>query len=161
MVRIKGANSDYKYDAGDPQQPIKEDKSADPLYMEIFICPNDQPSKIEKHEGDSYCKGTDKDCPSPDKKGHAKVRLDQKEGIILSVKDTDALKVSDEKISMFEPQNNKENSKENSQELTITKKTNSKEITIKFGKAEISLNSNGDIKLKGKLYIDDKPVIPT
>ncbi len=53
MVRIKGANSDYKY-VGDPEQPIKEDKSADPLYMEIFLCPNDQPSKIEQHEGESY-----------------------------------------------------------------------------------------------------------
>ena len=132
MVRIKGANSDYQYDAGDPQQPIKEDKSADPLYMEIFICPNDQPSKIEKHEGDKYCKGTDKHCPSPEKKGHAKVRLDQKEGIVLSVKDTDALKVSDEENHYFlnlrriyenSKESSKENSKENSQELTITKKS--------------------------------------
>lgn len=139
MVRIKGANSDYKY-VGDPQQPIAEDKTQD-LYMELFICPNDQPSKIEQHEGENYCQGTDQDCPSQEKKGHAKIRLDQTQGIILSVKNTEAVKVSDQKIVLQlgnTPQDN-------------TIEMTSEEISLQTKQAKISLKSNGDIELQGKV----------
>lgn len=88
MVRIKGANSDYVY-TGNPQQPIEENKEADPLYLKIFICPNDMPSRIEKPHANGWCEGTDHQCPddSPDKKaGHAMICLDEKEGISLETK---------------------------------------------------------------------------
>ena len=52
MVRIKGANSDYTYTGTPEDAPIQENKQADPLFMELFLCPNDQPSRVEKHEGD-------------------------------------------------------------------------------------------------------------
>ncbi|MEM1167566.1 MAG: hypothetical protein AAGJ08_00350 [Cyanobacteria bacterium P01_H01_bin.35] len=148
MVRIKGANSDYKY-VGNAEEPIKEDKSADPLYMEIFICPNDQPSKIEQHEGESYCQGTDKDCPSQEKTGHAKIRLDQEQGIILSVKDTEALQVTDGEVGIFD------------KALVIKRdRQNTSGLIIQFGEAQISLKDNGEIELQGKVSITGELVLP-
>ncbi|MEG3839837.1 hypothetical protein [Microcoleus sp. herbarium14] len=85
MVRIKGANSDYVY-TGNPEQPIEEKKDADPLYLKIFICPNDMPSRIEKPHANGWCEGTDGTCPDdkPSKKsGHAMICLDEKDGISL------------------------------------------------------------------------------
>ncbi|MEM7713195.1 MAG: hypothetical protein AAF349_06375 [Cyanobacteria bacterium P01_A01_bin.68] len=146
MVRIKGANSDYKYVADNPQQPIQEDKKASPLYMELFICPNDMPSKVEPNDG-HYCQGTDENCPSQENNGHAKIRLDQKQGIILSVKNTEALRVSDEKIVLQVEPTEKEN--QSSTKIEIT----SDEINLKVGQTEICLKSNGDIELKGKVSI--------
>ncbi len=84
MVRIKGANSDYVYDTG--SQTIQENLNADPLYLEIFICPNDMPSRIEKPHAKGFCEGTDETCPDPKKSGHAKICLDQKDGISLVTK---------------------------------------------------------------------------
>ena len=141
MVRIKGANSDYKY-VKDSQQSIKEDKQADPLYMELFICPNDMPSRVEANDG-NYCRGTDEQCPSREKDGHAKIRLDQQQGIILSVKDTEALKVAEQKIVL---QIGKANTKiEITPEATI----------LQTGKAKICLRSNGEIELQGKVLTDN------
>ena len=153
MVRIKGANSDYKYVAGDPQQPIQEDKKASPLYMELFICPNDMPSKVEPNDG-NYCQGTDENCPSQENNGHAKIRLDQKQGIILSVKNTEALRVSDEKIVLQLNGTEKENQASTKIEIT------SDEINLKAGKTQVCLKSNGDIELKGKVTITGDFVLP-
>lgn len=101
MVRIKGANSDYTYVGSPAEAPIRENKRASPLYLEIFLCPNDMPSSVEApHEG-HWCQGTDGDCPSeaPRQTGHAKIRLDQHSGITLSARDTPALRVSDQRIT--------------------------------------------------------------
>jgi hypothetical protein len=142
MVRIKGANSDYVY-TGNPEQPIQEQKDADPLYLEIFICPNDMPSRIEKHEGNRYCEGIDETCPdtSPNKKsGHAKIRLDQKTGISLVTKNQIVAKGNfaveidpDKKL------------------IEVT----DKEITVSLGGTTIKILDNGDIQLSGE---NDKPV---
>jgi hypothetical protein len=100
MVRIKGANSDYTYVGSPAEAPIRENKRASPLYLEIFLCPNDMPSSVEAHEG-HWCQGTDGDCPAEEHRqaGHAKIRLDQKSGITLSARDTPALRVSDQRIT--------------------------------------------------------------
>lgn len=105
MVRIKGANSDYTY-VGTPQEaPIQEDKRASPLYLEIFLCPNDMPSRVEAPHGGkqgAWCNGTDHHCPAPTgeirQTGHAKIRLDQERGILLSTKDTEVLQLSEQGI---------------------------------------------------------------
>jgi len=82
MVRIKGANSDYVY-TGNPQELIKEQKDADPLYLKIFICPYDMPSRVEPNHGD-VCEGTDEACPQGENSaGHALICLHEKEGISL------------------------------------------------------------------------------
>jgi hypothetical protein len=80
-VRIKGVNSDYTFDVGAGQ--IVENKSADPLYLKIFICPNQMPSRIEPPHHGHWCEGTDADCPAPDQAGHALISLHQYEGIAL------------------------------------------------------------------------------
>ena len=147
MVRIKGANSDYEY-VGDPQQPIKEDKNAAPLYMELFICPNDMPSRVEQHQGEDYCQGTDAQCPSQEQHGHAKIRLDQQQGIILSVKDTEALKVSDQKIVLQVGAAN------TNIEITST------EIKLRTGKAQVCLQNNGEIALHGQVTIAGDLTLP-
>jgi hypothetical protein len=82
MVRIKGTNSDYVY-TGNPQELIKEQKDADPLYLKIFICPYDMPSRVEPNNGE-VCEGTDEECPQGENSaGHALICLHEKEGISL------------------------------------------------------------------------------
>ncbi|MFQ4135471.1 hypothetical protein PGN35_004055 [Nodosilinea sp. PGN35] len=101
MVRIKGANSDYTYVGSPAAAPIRENKRASPLYLEIFLCPNDMPSSVEApHEG-HWCQGTDGGCPAGEHRqaGHAKIRLDQHSGITLSARDTPALRVSERQIT--------------------------------------------------------------
>jgi hypothetical protein len=85
MVRIKGSNSDYVFDLGTGQ--IQEQSKDQPVYLKIFVCPNDMPSQVEKPYGDkagNWCQGTDAECPDPNKKnGHALICLHQTEGIAL------------------------------------------------------------------------------
>ena len=103
MVRIKGSNSDYTY-VGDPvEAPIQENKDVSPLFMEIFVCPNDMPSRVEAPHENGWCDGTDAGCPGGDRTGHAKIRLEQGKGIILSAKNTDALQVSDQAVTAAVP----------------------------------------------------------
>jgi hypothetical protein len=87
MVRIKGENSDYKYDRA--TATIREvQPSPEQLYLQLFVCPYDHPSPVEANAGaDSCCHGTDHLCPQATAAslatGHALVRLDQKTGISL------------------------------------------------------------------------------
>jgi hypothetical protein len=87
MVRIKGENSDYKYnpETGTIQavHPLPEQ-----LYLQLYVCPYDHPSPVESHQGpETCCHGTDHHCPEAGgdrlAAGHALVRLDQKTGISL------------------------------------------------------------------------------
>ncbi|MEW6491443.1 MAG: hypothetical protein AB1589_02670 [Cyanobacteriota bacterium] len=81
MVRIKGANSDYAYSLKTGQ--IEEQKGNHPVYLKIFVCPYDEPSRVEQNDG-KVCEGTDKDCPHEgDKQGHALISLHETEGISL------------------------------------------------------------------------------
>ncbi len=86
-VRIKGVNSEYRWDRGG----IVEVDPKEDLYLRIFICPNYMPSEIEEplDDTDKRCVGTDQDCPAPKDKnlntGHAMIQLNQKNGIELSV----------------------------------------------------------------------------
>ncbi len=82
MVRIKGCNSDYIFDLGTHQ--IKEQSKDKPVYLKIFVCPNDMPSQVEtphKNQANNWCQGTDKGCPDPKQNGHALIQLHQEEGI--------------------------------------------------------------------------------
>lgn len=83
MVRIKGCNSDYVFDLGTGQ--IQEQSQDQPVYLKIFVCPNDMPSQVEKPYDDkagNWCQGIDADCPHPQKQeGHALICLHQTDGI--------------------------------------------------------------------------------
>ncbi|GCL56560.1 hypothetical protein NIES3806_39220 [Microcystis aeruginosa NIES-3806] len=80
MVRIKGANSDYKYSAGKVE---KVEPQPEKVYLKLFICPYDQPSSVEPNEG-NCCNGIDRTCPNQGKKqGHALIQLHQEDGIQL------------------------------------------------------------------------------
>jgi len=171
MVRIKGANSDYVY-TGDSTEPIKEDKNADPLYLKIFICPNDMPSRVEKPHQDQWCEGTDETCPSPEKKGHAMICLHQQDGISLVTPNTvkakgafavesnsgkEVLRVSENHLSFrLKPNKNQE----------ISLKISEEEVSMQLGGANISITQAGDIELspqnqhqvtiKGNLTVEGK-----
>lgn len=92
MVRIKGANSDYRFNP--KTQQIEELKPLPrPTHLDLYICPYDMPSPVEKpvenpaaNEGHSgWCEGQDSHCPSDQgKAGHALVRLHQTNGIALT-----------------------------------------------------------------------------
>jgi hypothetical protein len=103
MVRIKGANSDYVY-TGNPQELIKEQKDADPLYLKIFICPYDMPSHVEPNHGE-ICQGTDTECPHGENSaGHALICLHEKEGISLVTNN----QITAQGNFVVQPQNSKE-----------------------------------------------------
>ena len=86
MVRIKGENSDYKYnlETGNIHEVQPQPEH---LYLQIFLCPYDHPSSVEEHQGEeTCCQGTDHQCPEQEhgsSDGHALIRLDQKQGISL------------------------------------------------------------------------------
>ncbi|MBW4528274.1 MAG: hypothetical protein KME18_24355 [Phormidium tanganyikae FI6-MK23] len=81
MVRIKGVNSDYQFDA--KEKGVREVKPPpEQLYMKLFICPNDEFSTIENIPSEC-CHGESKTCPGRSKSGHAMIQLHQKEGISL------------------------------------------------------------------------------
>lgn len=87
MVRIKGENSDYQYVAATGQiHPVHP--TPDQLYLQLFICPYDHPSRVEVHDtAADCCVGTDAGCPHGHSgepvAGHALIRLDEKTGISL------------------------------------------------------------------------------
>lgn len=91
MVRIKGANSDYRFNL--ETQQIEELKPLPtPTHLDLYICPYDMPSPVEQpvenpaaNEGNKgWCEGQDSHCPSDQgSAGHALVRLHQTDGIAL------------------------------------------------------------------------------
>lgn len=87
MVRIKGENSDYRYVPAQSSIQTVE-PPPDQLYLNLFLCPYDHPSRVEPHtEEVPCCLGTDHQCPEAPgthtAPGHALIRLDQKNGISL------------------------------------------------------------------------------
>ncbi|MEK0179694.1 hypothetical protein [Microcoleus anatoxicus] len=136
MVRIKGANSDYVYDTG--SQTIQEKPNADPLYLEIFICPNDMPSRVEKPHAKGFCQGTDETCPDPQKSGHAKICLDQKDGISFVTK------------NRIVAQGNFAVEHDGKRAIEVTERS----ITVSFGGTIIKI-ADGDIQLSSQ---NEKPI---
>lgn len=83
MVRIKGENSDYRFDVT-TGGVLEVQPQPEQVYMKLFICPNDQPSLIDKRKSDAACcEGVSQHCPGNSKAGHAMIRLHQTEGISL------------------------------------------------------------------------------
>lgn len=148
MVRIKGANSDYVY-TGNPEQPIQENKDADPLYLKIFICPNDMPSRVEKPHTNGWCEGTDQDCPdqsSHKKSGHAMICLDEKEGISFVTQNQIIAK------GKFTVENGQQKSIEVT-DKTITVSLGGTIIKITEAEIQISNPNNQPIQITGNLAI--------
>ncbi|MEL6940299.1 MAG: polymer-forming cytoskeletal protein [Cyanobacteria bacterium J06598_1] len=145
MVRIKGANSDYTYIGVPETAPIKEDLNSDPLYLELFICPNNQPSRVEPHEGDRYCNGTDAGCPEKTHAGHVKVRLEKDKGVVLSAKDVDALTVSDTAVTSAVPLQVANALQVSNAEVKATAPLNvSKALTVTVGNPPVTLKVSPD-----------------
>lgn len=145
MVRIKGANSDYTY-VGEPRDaPIQENKAVSPLFMEIFVCPNDMPSRVEAPHNGKWCEGTDQTCPhdgTGKKTGHAKIRLEQNKGIILSSKDKNALQVSDQAVTTTVPL-------QVQQSLTVTIKIPGKQdVRLEVSPSGIAMQAAGGATVK-------------
>jgi hypothetical protein len=93
MVRIKGVNSDYKYNLATQEIIDLTKENIDqgtnhPAYLKIFICPNNMPSHVEppvdSDPQKGWCHGIDADCPGVNKQaGHASICLHQIDGISL------------------------------------------------------------------------------
>lgn len=83
MARVKGANSDYLFKVDEGQ--IVADETADPLFLELFICPYNQPSRVDERDDEKvFCTGLDAACPAEgDSPGHARILLHQEHGIEL------------------------------------------------------------------------------
>lgn len=96
MVRLKGANSDYEY-SSQTDGIVDKTKDKPELFLQIFICPYDMPSRIEKPHNGKWCIGTDQNCPHEgNKSGHALINLHQKEGISLITDNNNKLSVTQE-----------------------------------------------------------------
>jgi hypothetical protein len=87
-VRIKGVNSEYERNADNEVVPVTPPPGK--LFLKIFICPYNQPSRMEAPSGTPVCEGTDTQCPEfghPDPEdpnpGHAMIHLDEGDGIKL------------------------------------------------------------------------------
>ena len=62
MARINGENSDYAMIDG---QIGEVSPQPNPLYLKLFICPHDQPNKLQSLDGaSSHCLGTNGACPN-------------------------------------------------------------------------------------------------
>lgn len=149
MVRIKGANSDYVY-TGNPQEFIKEQKDADPLYLKIFICPYDMPSRVEPNQG-QVCEGTDAECPhGENSSGHALICLHEKEGISLVTNN----QIAAQGIFVVKTQDGKDILLEVSSQSISMKISNGAEITInQQGDIELSPGNHGKVKINGDLEV--------
>ncbi|EKU99372.1 hypothetical protein Lepto7375DRAFT_1399 [Leptolyngbya sp. PCC 7375] len=146
MVRIKGANSDYKFDVNTGQ--IEGPKPADnpvfdqPVYLKIFICPYDMPSRVEKpldeQEG-NWCEGTDNQCPhAGDSPGHAVVSLHQDNGIRLETNNGNQLVVDQQNGIRLRP---------DAKTPLTSLDVRSNHIVLQRHKTRIEIAENGNIAL--------------
>ncbi len=101
--RIKGANSDYRYaQTADGQGGIEAVQGED-AYLQIFLCPVAQPSRVEENSG-NYCEGTAAQCPAS-APGHALLHLHEKTGVSLVADNGNRLVVDQEgQIRLLAPQ---------------------------------------------------------
>jgi hypothetical protein len=76
--RIKGANSDYKFQGSDVQEVKENGQRPSKLYLDIFLCPKGKPSTVEAEK--DCCSGTKDSCPGK-AEGHALIELDKDDGI--------------------------------------------------------------------------------
>lgn len=103
MVRIKGANSDYRFDP--TSQSIQTVSPwPNPLWLNLYLCPYDQPSPVESHGDDGCCGGRDRTCPHPGHApGHALVQLHQDNGIALVTDHNNQLVVDQQGRIVLQP----------------------------------------------------------
>lgn len=165
MVRIKGANSDYKYSAGKVE---KVEPQPEKVYLKLFICPYDQPSHVEPNEG-NCCNGIDRTCPNQGKKqGHALIQLHQETGIqLVTDKDNQIVINQQGNIELIpspggQAEVNGALMVKQQDELLL--EISSQTISLQLGGAKISLtpagkieistpNQQGEVKINGNLTI--------
>lgn len=165
MVRIKGANSDYKYSAGKVE---KVEPQPEKVYLKLFICPYDQPSSVEPNEG-NCCNGIDRTCPNQGKKqGHALIQLHQEDGIQLVTDNNNQIVINQQgNIELIPSPGGQAEvngalmvKQQNELLLEISDQT----ISLQLGGAKISLtpagkieistpNQQGEVKINGNLTI--------
>ena len=141
--RIKGANSDYKWvkPATETDSPIQEERG-DELYLQVFVCPDGQPSRVEKNEG-QYCQGTDATCPSK-AKGHALVHLNKKDGVSLVADNGNRLVVDqDGRIRLLA-------------QKEVILEIGGNRLTIKADGIELSTAQSGQVTINGNLRVTGK-----
>lgn len=78
--RVKGANSDYKNVNGAVKEVDAQEKASH-LFLEVFVCPGEQPSRVEPNNG-TFCDGLTTTCPTKTP-GHARLYLSREEGASL------------------------------------------------------------------------------
>jgi carbon monoxide dehydrogenase subunit G len=162
--RIKGANSDYRYDLSKNQIVQEGGLENKKVYLKIFVCPYGMPSRVEPHEGES-CEGIDAECPhGKQSPGHALISLDQEEGIKLIAANNNQL-IVDQKGSIqlcaakqVEVKGNLvTHSPVEVNNTLIVKQKNGKNVILEIseksitmqvvGGAKISINESGNIEL--------------
>jgi|SRR5919202_3874489 phage gp45-like len=170
LGRIKGANSDYKY--FENKGIIAEDPEASSAYLQIFICPYREPSRVEQHQGQgTWCEGRDETCPhrktveAPAAPGHALIYLHQEEGIKL-VGDNGNQIAIDNKTGSIQLHPSAKGQAEVSGTFVVKQKNDNvlleisdKEVLIQLGGAKIRISPTGDIELstpnqQGKVSIN-------
>lgn len=154
MGRINGENSDYELVDGQIQQ-------VDPfqtLELRLFICPYDQPNKLEPLNGASgRCTGIKSACPHvPEKNGHALVHLHQNEGVSLIADNNNELKVDQSGNIQLNPVAGGEVQIKGKLRLTIGSNTllevgdNNEVVLQSPSGAQVKLQQNGSIDVTPK-----------
>lgn len=160
MVRIKGANSDYKYSAGKVE---KVEPQPEKVYLKLFICPYDQPSSVEPNEG-NCCNGIDRTCPNQGKKqGHALIQLHQEDGIQLVTDNNNQIVINQKGNIQLLPSPGGQAEVNGAllvkQQNQVLLEISNQTISLQLGEAKISLTPKGDIEIttsksKGEVKIE-------
>lgn len=172
MARINGVNSDFKR-IGDGVQPVRletggrvivvdeeEVNVPDPLFMKLYICPYNEKSLLEA-ENDT-CEGLNGSCPSPGtSNGHAMIEFHEDNGIELTTDDGNQLAIKQDGNILLQPTSSgavevrgKMVVKSSNGSQTVIDATTG-QVTLRAGTgAEIVMNSNGQISIKGNITID-------
>ena len=152
-TRIKGENSDYQFSDG--KAVIEENLAASPLYLKLFICPDQMPSKTEALDGKpGRCTGHAAACPGPRKTGHALVHLNQTTGLEL-VSDKNTIRLAQATEQIFLETKSVEIGK-GAAKLVVGFAGNDVTLTNSSGGAAIVLKADGSIEIKpavGKLVV--------
>lgn len=147
MVRIKGANSDYRYDldSGGIQEVFPQPS---PVHLNLYICPYDMPSPVEAPTPEGWCEGQDATCPHPDEtSGHALVQLHQDNGIALVTDGSNQLVIDQAGRILLEPARGQVIiGKPESTRLSLNQTAQGWDIQLPDG-PQIHLNRDGSLHL--------------
>lgn len=154
---------------GDGVQPVELESGGrlidgtrypDPLNMKLFICPYKEDSALEAEN--NTCEGTKAACPhGAGSIGHAMIELHENNGIELTTDDGNQLTLKQDGNILLHPTSS--GAVEVRGKLVVKSSNGTQtvidaatgEVTLKAGTgAEIVMNSNGQISIKGTITID-------